>query len=116
MAITHSSMALNVEVTETSATSRQLLYSANNGVATIEKFTVANDEGAAYDISILIASNQTLSGAVVFQEVVNVGANATEAITNIVGHKVPSGGSIQAISSNATGLHVTISGIERTQS
>ena len=115
MAITHKSMALGTEVTSTSASSRQLLYGANNGVATIEKFTVANDEGSAYDLSVYIASDQTLTGTIVFQDVVNVGANDTVALTDIVGHKVPSGGSIQAISSNATGLHVTISGIERTQ-
>ncbi len=116
MAINHKSMTLNVEVTSTSATSRQLLYGADNGVATIEKFTATNDEGSAYNISVLVASNQTLSGTIVFQDIVQVPANGTVSLTNLVGHKVPSGGSIQAISSNATGVHVTISGIERSQS
>lgn len=115
MAITHKSMTLGVEVTSTSATSRQLLYAANNGVATVEKFTAANDEGSAYTLSVLIASDQTLTGTVVFQEIISVPANDTISLTDIVGHKVPSGGSIQAYSSNATGVHVTISGIERTQ-
>ena len=116
MAITHKSFALGQNVTSTSATARQLIVSATNGVVTIEKASVKNDNGSnAYDIYVYLLSDTVLSGTVVEQTIVNVAANTTAQLTDIVGHKIPAGGSLQVHDASGADLYITVSGIERTQ-
>ncbi len=110
-------LALNKLCDTSSATARTLGYSATNGVAQIDQFTVYNKSATtAYDIFICISSNTTLSGTLQPICKINVGSGVTEIANKLIAHKVPSGGSIQFYDSgSAADLFVSIGGVERQQ-
>lgn len=116
MAVTWKSMVLDTTITATSSTSRQLLYTASNGIAEINHATVRNTHASnAYDCYIYIKSDATLSGALDPIDKVNVAADTTVTITKLISHRVPKSGTIQVHDDSGADLQITISGDERTQ-
>lgn len=115
MAITWKSATLDHQITSTDAASRSLLYTASNGVFTIEKVTITNTDGSAVDVYLYIKSDSTLSGTIRAIQVVSVPANGSASADLLVGHKVPKGGTIQAHAGTTNVCYDTISGTERTQ-
>lgn len=116
MSVKWASFTLNDNVTATSATSREVLYTANNGIAEINHATVKNTSTTtAYDVYIYIKTDSTISGALQDIEKVNVGAESTITLSKLISHRVPSGGTIQAHVSSGSDCYITISGDERQQ-
>lgn len=115
MSINLKSLALNDQITSTSATARELVYSATNGIAQIDQATVYNSDASARDLYYYILANTTTTGSVNQIGTVNIAAGATELITDLIGHKVPANGSIQCYASVTNVLFVSISGMERQQ-
>lgn len=116
MSVKWGSFSLNENIASTSATSRDLIYSATNGVAEINKATVRNTSNTdARDVSFCILSDTTATGTVQVLDTVTVGTESTVNLTNLVSHRVPSGGSIQMFVDAGSDCYVTISGDERQQ-
>lgn len=107
-------MALNTQITSTSAINRQVVYTANNGNAKIQQMTVHNSDGvSAFDIFVYIKTDSTVTGTLIEIQEKSVAINGAISLDLVIGHIVPSGGTIQAHSTSATALYMTISGIER---
>ena len=116
MTITWKSLSLNLQITSTSATARQVAYTASNGVCRIDQLTAKNTNAStAYDLYIYIKSDNTTTGTLQEIDKVNVAADTTVSLSKIIGHNVPKSGTIQFHSDSATDLYVTGSGIERAQ-
>lgn len=108
-------MALNLQITATSATARQVAYTANNGVAQIDQFTVNNTGGTANDVYVYVKDDNTTSGTLQEIQKKNIGAGAYASFDLLIGHKIPASGTIQVHSDSATDTYVTVSGMERQQ-
>ena len=116
MSFTLNNFLLNTQITSISATDRQLAYTASNGIAQIDQITVKNSNvSTAYDVFVYIVSDTTTTGTVVEIQKKNIAADTTVSFEMLIGHKVPSGGSIQVHSTSATDTYLTISGSERQQ-
>ena len=112
MAINPSNLALNTLIDKNSATDRKLVYSATNGVAQIDQVSIKNVGAGAVDVHLFILSDDTITGSVTELDVISVGAGLSEPALILIGHKVPSGGSVQAYASSITDAYITISGAE----
>lgn len=110
MTINRVNLSLNDGISSVSATARDLVYSATNGIANIASATAYNSDAAAVDLYVAILTNTALTGTVQFIEKVTIGAGARESLANLIGHNVPSGGSIQAYAGTADVIYLTISG------
>ena len=117
MAITWKSFALNEQITSSSATSRQVIYTASNGIGEINSATVWNaSTTASADVSIYIKSDSTTSGTLTPVDTVSVGLSSSASIAKAVSHRVPASGTIQVSMSTTTqDCYITISGDERQQ-
>lgn len=116
MSVKWGSFALNDNITATSATSREVVYTANNGIAEINHATIKNTSGStAYDVYVYIKTDSTVSGTLQEIEKINVGADSTVTLSKLISHRVPSGGTIQAHVSSGSDCYITISGDERQQ-
>lgn len=116
MSVKWASFTLNDNVTATSATSREVLYTATNGIAEVNHATVKNmSSSTAYDVFIYIKTDSTISGTLQEIEKINVGADTTVTLSKLISHRVPSGGTIQAHVSSGSDCYITISGDERQQ-
>lgn len=115
MAITMKSMALGTQITSTSATARQLVYTANNGVAQIDQITAKNVNVASQDVYVYFKSDATTSGTLEEIQRISISPDSTAQFDKCIGHKIPASGTIQVHSNTATDTYITISGIERPQ-
>lgn len=106
-------MVLNAEITSTSATARQSDYTASNGDAKIDQITVNNTDGSTHDVYFCIASDAVLTGSLPFIEMISVAPNTETQIPLPIGHVVPLNGSIQYYAGSATGIYITVSGVEK---
>ena len=113
MAVTPKSLALNDQITGTAAASADTLYTANNGVAQIDAFTVVNPSGSGVEISIYILPDGVAATTVdpIFK---TVAANTQLIVPEVIGHKVPKLGTIQAFAQTTNVLRVIASGVEFT--
>lgn len=116
MAITLKSMALNTQITAISATARQVVYTALNGVAQLDQITVSNaNASTAYDVYVYMKGDDTTSGTLIEIQKKNIGALSSATFDLCIAHKIPLNGTIQVHSGSATDTYITLSGIERQQ-
>lgn len=117
MAITWKELVLNQQITSSSATSRQVVYTANNGIAEINAATVWNSNTtSSAEVSLYIKTDSTTSGSLTAIDKVNVAADSSASIAKAVSHRVPASGTIQVIMSTTTqDCYISISGDERQQ-
>lgn len=116
MSVKIKSATLNTLITAVSATARQVVYTASNGVAKVVQCTVNNKHASsAYYVYVFIKSDATTSGALTEVQRVQVPAAESKQFDLSVGHTIPSGGTLQAYSEDATNTYITLSVIERQQ-
>ena len=113
MAVTPKSLALNDQITGTTNATTDTLYTANNGTAQIDAFTVINTTGGAADISIYILPTGVAATAA-YPMIVSVPANSQVIIPDLIGPKIPKGGAIEAFAGTTNVLRVIASGVEFT--
>jgi len=113
MAVTPKSLALNDQIAGTSDAAVDTLYTANNGIAQIDALTVINSDSSARDISIYILADDIAATTVspVFK---SIPANGQLIISDLIGHKIPQGGTLAAFASVTNVLRVIASGVEFT--
>lgn len=99
----------SVLVTGTGATTRSVVASADNGAMQINQITCRNTSAGSLTVYFYIKTDTTTSGTIYPVDSVSVGAGATEIITKMLNHIVPSGGSIQAYDSSGAANYVTVS-------
>jgi hypothetical protein len=113
MAVTPKSLALNDQIAGTSDAATDTLYTANNGTAQIDAFTAINTSVSAVDISIYILPSGVAATAA-SPVIVSVPANSQVIIADLIGHKIPKSGSIEAFAGTTNVLRVIASGVEFT--
>lgn len=113
MAYSLKSLALNDEIAGTSAGSSDTLYTATNVIAQIDMATAYNSSVSAEDIYIYVLPSGVAATSVNPVSKVNVAANSTAILSQLIGHKVPAGGSVQAYAGTTAVISVTISGGEQ---
>lgn len=114
MAIERASFTLNNQISATSATSREVLYTATNGVANISQATAVNTDTSARDLYIYMKEDSTTSGSLTHVEKITISAGKTVALSKLIAHNVPASGTIQAHASTTNVIYVTISGTTST--
>lgn len=116
MTVKWRSLTLGTQITATSATARQVIYTASDGITEINHATVFNSHASsAYDVYVYIKSDATTSGTLQEIERVSVAANTTVTLSKLISHRVPSGGTIQIHDDSGADMYVTMSGDSRTQ-
>lgn len=117
MSIKWNSFSLNEQITSSSPTSRQVVYTASNGIGEINSATVWNNSTtASADVSLYIKSDSTTSGSLTPIDKVSVGTQSSASIAKAVSHRIPTSGTVQVIMNTTTqDCYITISGDERQQ-
>ena len=91
-------------------------YTAGTGqFATISQATVTNTSGGAETVTIyLVPSGGSAGDSTTIVDVKSTAANATTILSELIGHNIQPGGTIQAVASANTALTIAISGVVRT--
>lgn len=113
MAVTPKSLALNDQISGTAAGSTDTLYTASNVTAQIDAFTVTNTDASAVNINLFILPSGTAATSV-DPIIKSVPANSQVIVSEIIGHKIPKDGSLQAFAGTTNVLRATVSGVEFT--
>ena len=113
MAYQLKSLAINDQITGTAFGSADVLYTATNVTAQIDMATAYNNDGSAVIITVFILDSGQSAAA--DNEITNVSVPAGDSVilTELIGHKVPSGGTIEAFAGTTNVIRVTISGGEQ---
>jgi hypothetical protein len=113
MAVAPKSLALNDQIAATTAGTAETLYTAANVTAQIDALTVVNPSGSGINISLFILADGVAATAV-DPFVKTIPANSSVIISELIGHKIPKGGSLAAFAGTTNELRVTASGVEFT--
>lgn len=114
MAYELQSLALNDTITGTTSGTTDTLYTASKVITQIDMVTAYNSSGTAATIDVyIVPSGGTASGTNPIISGKSVGNGATVILSELIGHKVPIDGTIQAFASTTNVIHVTISGGEQ---
>lgn len=113
MAVDYTNFAINDSITGTAAASADTLYSSSNGRALINQATAHNaDTTSSVTVYFYILPSGVAAADVapIWKQVIAAGGSVI--LDGLLGHVVPSGGSIQAYASTADDAKVTLSGAE----
>lgn len=115
MSIKLKSMALNTQITATSATARQVVYTSTSA-AQIDQLTIKNNHAStAYDVYVYVKSDSTTTGSLASIEKQNIAAGDTAIFTKLISHKLEASYTIQVHDGSGADCYITISGVERAQ-
>lgn len=111
MAVAPASLALNDELTATTVGAAETLYTSSNVITQIDAVTVTNAHGSAVDVSLyILASGEAATAADPIIKSIPAGGQAI--ISELIGHKIPKGGTIQGFAGTTNVLRVTASGVQ----
>jgi hypothetical protein len=106
------SLALNDLITGTAAASTDTVYTASNGIAQIDQATAYNTSASAVTLHVYILAPSVAATAAAPIVSKSVGASAGIILSELIAHKVPSGGSIQAYAGTTDVIRLSVSGVE----
>lgn len=108
------SLALNTQITATSATARQLIYTSNDGKTTPSVISVYNGHAStAYDAYLYYKTDTTTSGTLKPVEKITVSAGQTGSFTKTMSHVLEQGYSIQVHDTSGADMYISASGYVR---
>lgn len=112
MPVTYKNLSLNHLVNATTSASPDVLDVANNGNSQINAATAINTDTSSRTLYIYILPSNVSASTVAPVSVVEIPADSTQTLDELIGHIIPKSGSIQAYSSVSDVIRVSLSGIE----
>lgn len=113
MSVTYKNFSINDSVSGTSNAATDTLYTCSSGRGLINQATIKNADASnsvTVHFYILISGGDPTTVSPIWSQEVAAGESAI--VDGLLGHVVPSGGTIRAYASTADDAKVTISGTE----
>ena len=114
MAITLSSLVLNDQIAGTTSGTTDTLYTSTGVITQIDQATAYNAHSSPVLLSVYIVPSGGSAASLDPVCVATINNAESAILTELIGHKMPSGSTLEAFAGTTAVVRVTVSGIKAT--